>query len=299
MPVFHNQMAVINVGVFEQWLISKGLKERSIKNYFYYFNKFSYPKLNQESVSRFLSEAPHRNTIARAFIKNLQECMMRNSTELGIDPYYYKEIADVYFPGMTGRKQHRLINPLTEEQINLIESALETEEQKLMLLVCYQAGLRLGGLISIRVNSFNWDRWKENPEKMGEVRVIEKGDKEGIALIPSDLMKRIAVFINKDPTRYKGIDSKLFSLGPSSFQKYLHTAGVQTGITKKKENGDFLEETRIHPHKLRHSYAHNLLMKGVDIRYIKEALRHSSIQSTQIYTQLNTKELMDKLESVQ
>ncbi|KKL03871.1 hypothetical protein LCGC14_2621810, partial [marine sediment metagenome] len=51
-------------------------------------------------------------------------------------------------------------------------------------------------------------------------------------------------------------------------------------------------------HKLRHSYGHNLLLKGVDIRYIKEALRHSSIQSTQIYTQLDKEELKDKLNSV-
>lgn len=291
-------MAVIQLGVFEQWLKNKGLKERSIKNYLYYFNRFNFPRFNQDSVSRFLSEEPHRNTIARAFIKNLQECMLRNSKELGIDSYYYKEISDVYFPGMTGRKKKRLINPLSEKQIDLLEKALDTEELKLMLLVCYKAGLRLGGLMSVKINSFNWEVWKSDPERMGEVRVIEKGDKEGIALIPADLMKRIANFINSNTTQYNGIDSKLFRLGSSSFQKHLHNAGIKSGITHIKENGDIVEETRVHPHKLRHSYAHNLLMKGVDIRYIKEALRHSSIQSTQIYTELNTRELAEKLQSI-
>lgn len=52
----------------------------------------------------------------------------------------------------------------------------------------------------------------------------------------------------------------------------------------------------INPHRLRHSYAGNLLKKGVDIRYIKDAMRHSSISSTQIYTQLDKEELKEKLQ---
>lgn len=285
--------------MFDQWLRNKSLKDRSISNYFYYFNRFRYPRFNQESVSRFLADGAHRNTISRAFIKNLKECMLRNHAELGIDPHYYKEISDVYFPGMSGRKKSRLVNPLSLEEIKLLEATLETEELKLMLLVAYNAGLRLGELIKIRINSFNWGIWKMNPEKMGEVRVFGKGDKEGIALVPRDLMKRLAAFINSNTSSFKGVDSKLFNLGPSSFQKHLATAGLRSGITQKKADGSIIEETRVHPHKLRHSYAHSLLKKDVDIRYIKEALRHSSIQSTQIYTQLSTKELAEKLESVE
>ena len=224
---------------------------------------------------------------------------MRNHQELNIDDYYYKEIGDVYYPGITGRTKQRLINPLTEEQINILENTLETEELKIMIQINYQAGLRLGELIKIQVNSFNWDVWKQNPEKMGEVRVFGKGDKEGIALIHVPLMKRIANFINSNSDNYKGIDSRLFSMGASSYQKHLHKAGLKSNITKLKEDKSVLDETRVHPHKLRHSFAHNLLVvKGVDIRYIKEAIRHSTIQSTQIYTQLSTQELRDKLESV-
>jgi len=288
---------MIPLNLFEQWLLNKGLKERSIKNYVYYFNRFNHKRFNQEAVSRFLSEKGHRNTIARSMLINLKECMSRNHKELKIDPYYYKEINDVYLPSITGRKGQKLINPLAEEQILLLETAMETEQLKIMVLICYHAGLRLGELIKIKVNSFNWDLWKKKLESMGEVKVFGKGDKEGIALLPAVLMKRISQFIRSNPDQYKGIDSRLFSIGASSFQKYLHAAGLKSKITQIKEDGSILEETRVHPHKLRHSYAHNLLIKGVDIRYIKEALRHSSIQSTQIYTRLSTKELKEKLES--
>lgn len=289
---------MIPLNIFDQWLRNKGLKERSIKNYIYYFNRFRYQKFNQEAVSRFLSEPGHRNTIARSFLVNLKECMLRNHQELQIDPYYYKEIGDVFLPQITGRKKSKLINPLSEEEIMLLEAAMETEQLKIMLMVCYQAGLRLGELIKIRLNSFNWDLWKKDPESMGEVKVFGKGDKEGIALLPVPLMKRISAFVRSNTENYKGIDSRLFSIGASSFQKYLHAAGLKSKITQLKGDGSILEETSVHPHKLRHSYAHNLMMKGVDIIFIKEALRHSSIQSTQIYTQLNTKKLKEKLQAV-
>lgn len=293
-----SKMAIVPIPLFEQWLTAKGLKPRSIQNYFYYFNRFQDKRFNQATVSRFLADPSHRNTIARAFIKNLKECMLRNHQELGLDTQYHQEISDVYFPGMTGRKQQRLVDPLSEEEIFQIEQALDGEHLKLMHLVTYYGGLRLGEMTKLRLNSFNWTTWKQTPEKMGEVRVFGKGDKEGIAILPAHLMKRIANFINANSIRYKGIDSKLFQLGASSFQKHLNKAGLKTGITKIKEDGSIQEETRVHPHRLRHSRAHHLLLKGMDIRYIKDVLRHSSIQSTQIYTKLSTQEIKDKLQAL-
>ena len=42
----------------------------------------------------------------------------------------------------------------------------------------------------------------------------------------------------------------------------------------------------VHAHMLRHSCGHHLAAKGIDTRRIQDYLGHASIQSTQIYTQL-------------
>ena len=54
------------------------------------------------------------------------------------------------------------------------------------------------------------------------------------------------------------------------------------------------KETVVHPHRLRHSLGGNLIKKGMDIRLIKDILRHKSIRSTEIYTQLDKETLKEK-----
>ena len=84
------------------------------------------------------------------------------------------------------------------------------------------------------------------------------------------------------------------------WQQRLRNAGIKSGLTKLDAKKEPVEGTRVYPHRLRHSYAFHLLRdKKMDIRYIQEALRHSSIQSTQIYTLINKEELKRKMEEIE
>ena len=288
---------------FEEWLRNKNLKERTIENYVYYFNKFTYESYDQETVSRFLSDKSNRNSIARSFLVNFQKFLMVNHKELGIFPESRVKIAEVELPKLTGRIKQRLIHPLPHGHIELLERALDTEQLKLMLLLSYYCALRLGELLKITMLSFNWDVWKKDKSKMGECRVYGKGDKEGIALVPAQLMERMNIFIrNKN---IPSLDSKLFVRGNGdinlknksrTWQMKLRQAGIKTKITKLDDKGKPIKDTVVHPHRLRHSYASYLLNeRGLNLREVQEVLRHLTLQSTQIYTHINKESLKKRL----
>lgn len=295
-------MVKVDLKLFEEYLKLKRLRPRTIKEYLYLSLRFQNETSGEggnitfstQTITRFLVG---KNLMAKSFVLNFKRFLLHYKLELAIKDEELKEIIESEVPSISGRTKVKLVVPLTKPEIDLLEQTLDTEQDKLMLLICYNGGLRLQELMGIKISSFNWEQLKQNPEEMGEVRVYGKGGKEGICLLPNWLIRRIGAYIKGNSFKY-GLESHLFKFSGRNFEIKLRNAGIKAGLSRMGENGEYIKETIVHPHRLRHSYAYNLLKKGVDIRYIKEALRHSSISSTQIYTSLSKEDLKEKLKGI-
>ncbi len=117
------------------------------------------------------------------------------------------------------------------------------------------------------------------------VRVIGKGDKERLVPLPA-AFGGVFGFWLKDRNRTEFVFARApgqKAVSPQAAGAYLRLMLKKAGIEKK-----------ISPHKLRHTYATNLLNAGAELVDIKALLGHESIATTQIYTNVG-QERMEKV----
>lgn len=156
----------------------------------------------------------------------------------------------------------------------------ETRRRYEMLFgLLLNAGLRISEALGLRVTDV---RLVDGLAK--SVRVIGKGDKERLVPLPA-AFGAVFGFWLKDRHRTEAIFAKTDGqpISAQAARNYLRGMLRKAGIEKK-----------ISPHKLRHTYATNLLNTGAELVDIKALLGHESIATTQIYTNVG-QERMEKV----
>jgi integrase/recombinase XerD len=151
-----------------------------------------------------------------------------------------------------------------------------------MLELIYAAGLRVSELINLKVASVNLEA--------GFVRVLGKGSKERIVPIGRRAIQGIQAYItNGRPLQLKQATSHYLFVARAgrpmtrqSFWKLLRRYALMAGIKQ-----------RVTPHCLRHSFASHLLEGGADLRAVQTMLGHVDIATTQIYTHVAQKRLIE------
>lgn len=151
-----------------------------------------------------------------------------------------------------------------------------------MLEVLYSSGLRVSELIGLHLSDVSLD--------VGYVRCIGKGNKERIVPLGEPAIRGLERYLNGPRGRLCG-KQKSDILFLNSHGRPLTRQGV-VYILKKWGKDHNLEQS-ISPHMFRHSFATHLLDHGADLRSVQEMLGHADISTTQIYTHLTRRRLLD------
>jgi integrase/recombinase XerD len=145
----------------------------------------------------------------------------------------------------------------------------------------YACGLRASETIGLELSQLDLRR--------GFLHAHGKGSKERLVPLGTKAVAAITAYLRVRPQLVGASpEAKLFVNfrgGPLTrqglykiVQKHARAAGL---------------EGKMSPHTLRHSFATHLLERGADLRSIQELLGHASLSTTQRYTHVNARHILD------
>jgi len=181
----------------------------------------------------------------------------------------------------------RLPDTLTIQEIErlIAEPGQETPvglRDTAMLELLYATGIRVTELISLSVNSINW--------QVGYLIVMGKGGKERIVPIGEAAYKSLSRYMEQVRPLYlrERMTDVLFL---NRFGSGLTRQGFWKIVKKYADRANLFK--KVHPHTFRHSFATHLLEGGADLRSIQIMLGHADVSTTQIYTHVSRQRLKE------
>ncbi|CEI85145.1 tyrosine recombinase XerC [Ehrlichia minasensis] len=150
-----------------------------------------------------------------------------------------------------------------------------------IIMLLYGCGLRISEAVGLKFQDIG----------RGEVLVTGKGNKERILPILPVVRSSLDEYIKSCPyhTRLSSVDNGYIFVGVNG--KKLGRTYFANRIKRICKKIGLPDTTT--PHVFRHSFATHLLLGGADIRSIQELLGHANLSTTQIYTHLDHKSVID------
>lgn len=181
------------------------------------------------------------------------------------------------------RVEKKLQVPFSEKEVNLVLVSFEGDDYEVVVKKCivflfYFLGIRKTELIELKLQNVDF--------YSNTIKVVGKRNKERVIPIVEELRLVLCEFIKKRNAIF-GNSNELLILSKKGNKLnetfvYRLINSYFRGVTSKSKKS---------PHMLRHTFATHMLNNGADLNSIKELLGHSSLSSTQIYTQTSLVEL--------
>ena len=165
-----------------------------------------------------------------------------------------------------------------EESRRLLSSIDSRNRERDYCIICIflNCGLRISEIVGLNLGDIREDN----------LRVIGKGSKERVVYLNDATAKAINDYLAVRPS--DAIDKNALFI---STRKKRMTREAVHSMVKKSLLGAGLDATKYSSHKLRHTAATLMLQNGVDVRTLQEVLGHDHLNTTQIYTHVDSSEL--------
>ncbi len=241
----------------------------SLELFFKYFEKRSPEEITGNDISDFFHDYILENKYSSSYQNQIITAIklyysLNNSSKVNI------------LKLVRPRRGRSLPKVFSKEEVKRILNSTHNMKHRLLLWIIYSCGLRRSEVTNIRLRDLDRER--------GILNIIEaKGMIDRIVPVPKKVWIKIDEYIESyRPMIYlfEGHSGGRYS--PESVYRVFKGALKKAGINKE-----------VGVHSLRHSYATHLHESGLDIKYIQELLGHKSTKTTEIYTHVSRRNLID------
>jgi site-specific recombinase XerD len=192
--------------------------------------------------------------------------------------FFYKNIVKSNYMNEQRRPHHdkRLPVVLDKTEIHKILKEERNPKHRLLLMLAYSSGLRVSEVVALK---------REHIDLARKVIYIRSGKGRKDRCTP--LSKRAAVFLTDYFNRFD-ITTWVFPGQPAD--THLSIRSAQYIFDKAVQHAAISKQISIHC--LRHSFATHLLERGIDIRYIQALLGHVNLRTTERYTHVARRDVL-------
>lgn len=252
------------------------LRHRTIVSYCFYFKKFllfcgkeDSRKFTKKDVKDYINDVASRNCSGNT----INVCL--NSILFVLYNVLNKQWKlNIKF----SKKSKKIPTMLSFEEVQDLINAIPNNKHRLMIMLLYGAGLRVGELVNLRVCDFEFDN------NYGWVR-DGKGGKDRIFIIAKNIKKIITNYI-----QYHGLENNNYLF---SGRNRSHISVESVACIIKKATLKAKINKNVHPHTLRHSFATHIIDLGNDVCTLQSLLGHSSTNTTMIYVHSSTRNMIN------
>lgn len=253
---------------------AKSYSPRSIESYvremrflFAHFNDLPPKSITQNNIIDYINFIKIEHGVSR------DKCRMTAQSCSFFYKHIFKSefiIPNAFYP----RKEFRLPEILTEEQVvKVLETAIN-KKHKLIIGLFYGTGMRMSELKNLKMKDIDRESF--------QIKVVcGKGSRDRFTLLPKQLIADMEDY-------YRAYRPKIHLFEGKTPGQSMHERSVQHAVRQCMRLAG-LEQYKFSAHSLRHSFATHLLDQGNDIHTIKELLGHSNIETTMIYLHLQKK----------
>jgi integrase/recombinase XerD len=171
-----------------------------------------------------------------------------------------------------GEIRSLLAQPSTEDDIGVRDRAL--------FELMYATGMRVSELTVLDLADIDWES--------GIVNCFGKGSKHRRVPVGREALAYLKMYLPARHRLLKGRTSNLLFVDRRGSRLTRQKVWKLTKAYGEKAGIDYIT-----PHMLRHSFATVLLENGADLRSVQMMLGHSNITTTQVYTHVTSRKLME------